>query len=253
MPFWDSSAFWGIAGIVGGILVSTFFFIRGKSKKILKYEIRSTVLITKNMLNIPEISITLAGQPVQSVTSSTIKFTNIGNQAITSDDFAKLAPLRISVKNKFFSMADGFQIVSDNPNTAPVLHETNEKAVVISFDFLRPKQSFSITFLHDGALSADGHLKTGEMIDAASIKPWIDKYDMSVYSKIAIITSFALFCCSFGMLSTSENLSIIKIAAISIGISVITFLLITAAALLLELIWSFCSKIKELLKSKFKS
>lgn len=218
----------------------------------MKYEIRSTLLITKNMLNIPEISITLAGQPVQSVTSSTIKFTNIGNQEITSDDFAKLAPLRISVKNKFFSMADGFQIVSDSPYTAPVLHETNEKAVVISFDFLRPKQSFSITFLHDGALSADGHLKTGEMIDAASIKPWIDKYNMSVYSKMGIIPSFATFCYCLGIF-TSENLSKIKIAAISIGMSVITFLLFTASALLYELIWSFCSKIKELLKSKFKS
>ena len=144
MPLWESSAFWGIAGIVGGILVSTFFFIRGKSRKILKYEIRSTALITKNMLNIPEISITLAGQPVQSITSSTIKFTNIGNQTITSDDFAKLAPLRISVKNKFFSTVDGFQIASDNPYTAPVLHETNENAIDILFDFLRPKQSISI-------------------------------------------------------------------------------------------------------------
>ena len=47
MPFWESSIFWGIAGIVGGFIVAAFFFYVGKAKKSLIYQISTSALITR--------------------------------------------------------------------------------------------------------------------------------------------------------------------------------------------------------------
>lgn len=252
MSFLDSSAFWGIAGIAVGFLVSAFFFFRGKSKKILKYKVDSISLITESMADIPEIRITLAGQPVQSITSSTIEFTNIGNQNISSDDFANLAPLRISVKNKFFSTSNGYQIISDSPSTALALHGDSQNIISIEFDFLRPKQSFSITLLHEGNLSVDGELKTGKMVNAASIKPLMDRTELSIYGIFAAIGAIFFSTIFFCMFLESEKYSIIEAFSYSITLSLIIIFLISIVILVITFILYLFSNLKDKLKSKFK-
>lgn len=192
MMLWESSAFWGIAGIIGGIVVATFFFVVQRKIKILEYQVDSTKLITDEMINIPGIKITLDSQPVRNLTSTTIKFTNSGNQTITSDDFATLAPLGISVTGRFFNIQHGYHTTSDNPNSIPFVKTLDDKTVNIEFDFLKQKQSCSITILHDGALSVLGELKSGKIRKhkdrKISLPPLCAAFVCIIISFVSIIT-----------------------------------------------------------------
>lgn len=173
MPFWESSLFWGIAGIVAGFVVATFFFLIGKNKKILEYQVTSTNLITKDMAEIPGINITLDGQPVANLISSTVKFMNAGNQTIVPDDFATLEPLGIGVEKHLLSLQHGYHISSDNPNSCPLIKAIDDKTINIEFDFLKPKQSFLVTVLHDGDISIFGELKAGKTREFRDKSLWI--------------------------------------------------------------------------------
>lgn len=191
MLFLTTLDFWSVGGFLIGILsliIAIVFYFRGKIKKTLKYEITTTELITNDMANIPGISITLEGKSVYSVSSSIIKFTNVGNQTIVMEDFAKLSPLQLSAKNQFYSVGES-RIAVDNPNTAPVLYQTSENTVEIKFDFLRSKQSFAVLLVHDGALSVQGELKVGKIVSTISTESLNDKAE-----KIFIVFEIFYLC-----------------------------------------------------------
>ena len=161
MPFWESSLFWGIVGLVGGLAVAVFFFILGKSRRVLGYDITSTPLVTEKMTDIPGLSVTLDGRPVQNLTSTTVKFTNEGNQTITLSDFAAREPLSISFSGGLLNTWYGHFVSSQNPNSTPTLEIIDDTTMNVEFDFLKPKQAFAVTLLHDGEFSVAGELKSG--------------------------------------------------------------------------------------------
>lgn len=103
MVFWESSLFWGIAGIVGGFIVAAFFFYVGKAKKSLVYQISTSALITDEINSTPGIKVSVGNEPAVNVTSTTITFINSGNQTINSSDFASLSPLQIITSGHFFN------------------------------------------------------------------------------------------------------------------------------------------------------
>ena len=162
MLFWESNVFWGVAGIVAGVVVATFYFLIGKSNKLLEYEMVSTNLITDSITNIPGISIMFDGKSIENLVSTTIKFINSGNQTIVSSDFAVLEPLGVTVTGQFLSTQHGYQVSCDNPNSCPCVKIVNSKIANIEFDFLKPKQSLTITVWHNGKLFVLGELKTGK-------------------------------------------------------------------------------------------
>lgn len=166
MPSWWPNAFWCIVGIVGGaiasFIISLFFFVIGRKKQLLEYQIISVDLVTKEMSGVPGMKITLNEQIVECLTSSTVKFINSGNRPILPKDFASLGQLSIAVEGHIFDSDDGYQIVSDNPISRPSITMVNNRAY-ISFDFIKKKQSFSITILHTGKISVLGELISGEI------------------------------------------------------------------------------------------
>lgn len=165
MPFWDSSAFWGIAGIVGGILVATFFFVRGKSKKLLEYQITSTKLITETVSDIPNLKISVGNETTWNLTSTTINFSNMGNSTLYSSDIASKAPIQIISTGRFFNSNEinSQYIKTDNEYLNPFVDVIENNKIIIGFEYLKPKQNFSITVLHDGQLSVSGDLTTGKL------------------------------------------------------------------------------------------
>lgn len=149
----------GIAGIIIGIIVSAFFYLRSKTKYLLEYEVHSAQLITEKMTSIPNLKVTINDQPVESLTSTTIKFSNAGNQSIVLSDFADREPLGITITGHLHS----YDVSADNPNSIPELQPIDDKTFRVKFDFLKQKQSFSITLLHDGDINVFGELKTGKI------------------------------------------------------------------------------------------
>ena len=158
MPQFDSSAFWGIAGIVVGIIVATFFFLIGKNKKILEYQITSFSLISKELSNIPSINVTFHEQPVKSLISTAIQFTNVGNQTIVSSDFASMDSLSVHIDHLY-----GYNVTADNKNLLPLIKSIDDNVIDIKFEFLKPNQSFTVKILHDGDVGVFGELKTGKI------------------------------------------------------------------------------------------
>lgn len=151
MSQFDPSAFWGIAGIVVSIFVATFFFIVGKKKTLLQYHSTTTPWITSKIVEMTGLYFTF---------STTIKFINSGNQAITSNDFAEQDKLRIEVhEGKLYS----YDVSKGNQKLLPQLYPVNNRTINIAFENLKPKQYFTITILHGGSLSVFGELKTGKM------------------------------------------------------------------------------------------
>ncbi|MCI8414930.1 MAG: hypothetical protein HFF00_04795 [Ruminiclostridium sp.] len=197
MSFGESSIFWGIIGLVGGLIVATFFYFLGKKKVLLEYSITSTNLISKQMPSIPGMSITLDGKPVECLTLSKVKFINSGNQTIYPGDFAPLAPLAIITEGNLFSSTSGFRIDSDNPNLHPSITVLNNRAT-LSFDFIKPKESFSITILHDGKVSVLGELTSGKNREVQKYPQYFLQAIISVLMMIIGLLLVKKICEIFG-------------------------------------------------------
>lgn len=163
MPLWESTPFWGIAGLVGGFLVAALFFLMGKSRKVLEYEINSTCLISKEMAEVPGLKILFEDKPIQNLTSTTVKFINSGNETIDYADFATRAPLCIKNSVPLLDSSHGYRIGASNQNSAPFVKKLDETSIQIGFEYLKPKESFTVIFLHDGDLSVLGELKSGRI------------------------------------------------------------------------------------------
>lgn len=159
MPQFDSSAFWGIVGIVVGIIVATFFFVIGMKRSRLRYLISSTPLITKKMVKTFGINISLNNRPIKKLYSTTITFINSGNQSISSSDFANQAPLCVILTGRLY----GFDASVGNQKLRPSLIPDKGKTVRVEFEALKPRKYFKVTLLHNGSLTVSGELKTGDM------------------------------------------------------------------------------------------
>ena len=195
MLFWESNIFWGIAGIVGGFIVAAFFFYIGKVKKSLLYQISTSALITDEINRTPGLRISVGDEPAVDVISTTITFINGGNQTITSSDFASLSPLQIITSGHFFNAEniDVDYIKALNNALNPRIHIVDKKRIEIEFEYLKPKQEFEITLLHDGKLSVSGDLKTGTLQSYNSaLKASKYKSVLKEYAPLFIMMAFAL-------------------------------------------------------------
>lgn len=159
MPWWESSVFWGIAGIVVGIIVAAIFFIIGKKKTLFQYYKSTAPLITEKMAGILDGRMSIDGQPVKSLTSTTISFVNSGNQRIQSSDFSTQEPLRVILEGQLY----GYDVSLGNQKLLPKVELVEEKVLNISFENLKPGQVFRVTLLHDETLDVLGELTTGTM------------------------------------------------------------------------------------------
>ena len=77
----------GILGFVSGAI----FYLRGKSKKILEYKIDTHYIIfplsTRKSEEVPELKILFQSKSISALMSTTVTFSNVGNQTISSNDF----------------------------------------------------------------------------------------------------------------------------------------------------------------------
>lgn len=159
MPQFDSSAFWGIVGIIVGIIVATIFFLLGKKKTLLQYYKSTTPLITEKMAGILNNRMSIDGQPVKSLVSTTISFVNSGNQRIQSSEFSDEKPLRVILTGHLY----GYDVSLGNQKLRPKVEPVDEKTLNISFENLKPRQFFRVTILHDKTIDVSGELTTGTM------------------------------------------------------------------------------------------
>lgn len=158
----------GIGGlIVGliGVVLAVLFHYKNKNHTALEYQIDSINLITKEMTNIPNLQVHVGNEPVSEMVSTTVRFTNTGNRNISSMDFASKSPLQIVSTKRFLNANDIniSYIKTNNINLNPSIEIIDNNTLLLGFEYLRPKQMFSITLLHEGNISVSGDLKIGKM------------------------------------------------------------------------------------------
>lgn len=157
MPWWESSLFWGVVGIVVGFLISTIYYLIGKERISMKHHITSKSIITKETLEAAGVNLVFDNQPINQLIETTVKFTNSGNRTIEPLHYAIKEPLGIYVLGHLFR----YSVWAENRNSIPDIEPIDNDKYKIEFDFLKPKQAFSIKLFHDGAVDVFGELRFG--------------------------------------------------------------------------------------------
>ena len=157
----------GIVGIILGVLGIVFafvFYYKGKKKKKLVYNTESTVLVSEDLSSYENLRISYNGKEITSLTSTTIKIKNIGNDIIEPNDFVPSTPIIIKANGSFLLQdPTKYKIEQDNTKNRVSLEKLDDNTIKVIFDFLKPKDSFSITVLHTGEISVGGDLKQGNV------------------------------------------------------------------------------------------
>lgn len=164
---WNSSALWGIVGIIGGAVVSFIFYIYGNKVKRIVYTVNSQVLITDNLSSIAGLNIIYQNKTINNLTSTTINFKSIGKDTVEMHDFGQATPLCIKTTGEFLLQSDIDSIVASNSNPNNLLKPIlmDDKTIELEFDYFSKGDAITFTILHTGAISVVGKLKDGKVLD----------------------------------------------------------------------------------------
>lgn len=165
MLLWESSAFWGIIGLLGGIIATIASSIIAKGRKKLAYRINQTTLIHWQISRLSSHTVALDGIPVESLYMTTVNFSNTGNQTIESSDFSETIPLTITAASRFFAFDLDRKDAIASTLLEPRMHleQVSENSLNITFDYIKPRETFDVTLLHDGNLLISGDIKSGKI------------------------------------------------------------------------------------------
>lgn len=155
MPWWESSAFWGVAGF----LISFICLLVGKERILMKHHITTRLVTPEEIVYMSKIGF-LSNNQLKNINKTTIKFTNSGNRTIEPSDYATKEPLGVHISGRLYQ----HHASADNNNSLPTITPVEDNKYKIEFDFLKPKQSFSITLFHDGIANVFGELRSGRSI-----------------------------------------------------------------------------------------
>lgn len=125
----------------------------------IKYRITTKHIISSEISNLAGIKIFFNDHPITELTQTTVKFTNCGNQTIEPFYYASKEPLCIHIPGHLYQHSAS----AENNNSMPAITPMDNSRYKIDFDFLKPKQSFTIELFHDGNIDVSGELKTGNI------------------------------------------------------------------------------------------
>lgn len=156
-----------IMGIIGavfgflGIIISVYFYIKGKKEKKLAFYSESTVLISERLNKYENLKISYNEENITSLTSTIIKIKNIGTDIIEPSDLIPSSPLIITTTEKFlFNDTSQYKIIKTNKKNSISLNRIDDSSIQVIFEFLNPKDEVTITVLHTGDITMEGELKT---------------------------------------------------------------------------------------------
>ena len=189
---WNSSALWGIIGLIGGVIVSFVFYkISNKSKKII-YTKSSQILITDTLSNISDLYITYQNQPIKNLTSTTITIKSTGKDIIQINDFGAATPFCIKTTGQFFLPNDINSIITKNSNLdnllKPILKD--DTTILLDFDYLSQFDEITFVILHTETIDIKGKLKIGNIMSSSISKKINNIMDAILYISSGIILFF---------------------------------------------------------------
>lgn len=208
----DSNLFWCIVGIIGGAIVSLFFYIIGSKRKIIKYNINSEQLISTDTSLLDGIDVIYNSKPLSELYKTTVTFENAGNSNIELNDFSTKNPLSIIVSNGEFLSTDITHYQNGgHKNYVPcdvhtTIYQQKSKPYVyeratVKFEYISPKQSIKCIVYHTGDLQVYGDLKEGKLVNKTRKKHNLSILEKSIFSLLTImlllISIISIYACGY--------------------------------------------------------
>lgn len=173
---WNSSIFWGIIGLIGGAVISSFFYFIGIKRKNLSCDINTICLISNKINQVKSIEVKYNSKEIENLFSSKVVIRNVGNTIIEEHDVAPLCPIAISTNGQFLVDRDnGMNLFPLNKaNNVYPLFEVNEKTgacnrIIIHFDYISKKEEIVCSFFHTGDITIEGVIKEGKIYNSDEI------------------------------------------------------------------------------------
>lgn len=164
----NSNILWSLISIIASLSISYLFYKLSLKKKSITYDITTSCLISKEIVDINGLSVSYNSSALESLNQSTIKIKNSGNTIIDKNDIAPKTPISISTKGKFLYNMPTIQLSNDDDNIV-LKFEVDEvgtcSSAIIDFDFISKKQTIEFSVLHTKNIKLNGRIKDGDIIE----------------------------------------------------------------------------------------
>lgn len=214
---WNSSALWGIIGLIGGLVISLLsgllFYFKGLKRKRLLYSIKTFRLLSNKVSQIDKLEIKYNSIEIDNLYSSIITIKNIGNSIVEKQDLAQLCPISVSTTERFLvENPEDVNLASTiKANKISILLNTNETKnnicnnIIIDFDYIPKKKEFSFSIFHTGNISFNGVLKDGEIVNENIVNKRKFLFQILRYMTVTIFIICTLIFGIFFVKSPKQN------------------------------------------------
>lgn len=163
---WNSSALWGIIGLIGGFFFSFIFYKLSTRKQKIVYTKKSQTLITNSTSKISGLNITYQNKTIKELTTTTLIIKSVGKAIINKDDFGKATPFCIKTTGEFL-FQDINSIITDNSNPDNLINPIAEdnQTILLDFDYFSQGDEITFVLLHTETLNINGKLKNGVILN----------------------------------------------------------------------------------------
>lgn len=193
---WNSSALWGIIGLIGGGIITYFFTKHPISKHKIIYKKETSCLLSNIEMKNSGISIQHDTCNIDNLYLSKISIYNKGYYKITENDFVSDHNIKLFTDGQIFP----YDLRVNDPND---IYKSNDieislkssKQIDINIILLQPHTEFHFSFFHTDAVNYSGELKEGK----------IHEYHNENY-KYPIILFFLILNFLFSLLFANLNM-----------------------------------------------
>ena len=162
----NSSALWGIIGLIGGGIITYFFIKHPISKYKIIYKKETSCLLSNTEIQNSGISIQHDSCNIDNLYLSKVTIWNNGYYKITENDFVSNHTIKLLTDGQIFPYA----LHVNDPNS---INEPNDielklkknKQIDINIILLQPHTKFSFSFFHTDVVNYSGELKEGKIYE----------------------------------------------------------------------------------------
>lgn len=138
-----------------GISLSIIFYLKSKRDKQLCFVKGSFNIIGVRAILIEKLKFFYDDKKIDNLTATKIAFWNRGNETIDENDIAPKDPVKLSVNEKYKILDARILYQTKDANNFKIIINTNDREIIITFDFLTKNQGVIIQLLHTGFRNDD--------------------------------------------------------------------------------------------------
>jgi hypothetical protein len=205
--------------------LAIYFYLKGKTKKSIKYISRYDTLINEGIdQKVIGLSISISNKQIKRLTVSRIAFWNNGNKTLTYNDIPTLSKFTINIDNKYDILDVSIIETLNTKNNISVNLLEDCKTIEIYFEYMDNNDGFVLQIFHTGNDSSALTLNGGIIGGKISKGIYNQSMERATFFDIGMLVNFIIML--FYMLLSEglhNKINFIFIIISLIGILVISF------------------------------